>query len=56
MNVPPGDLGVSKNVPGSTNTPFDVWCAKIAPKLKKIRKTLRQQYLFDFFFSILVIF
>ena len=32
------------------NTPYEVWCAKIAPKLKNIQKSLRKQGFFDIFF------
>ena len=33
------------------NMPFEVWCAKIAPKLKNIRKSLRKQGFLTFFFQ-----
>ena len=33
--------------------PVEVWCAKIALKLKNIKKTLRNQGAFPSFFSIL---
>ena len=49
MDPPPGVPGVSKNAPGSTNMLFEVWCNNIAPKLKNIENTLRNQG----FFSIL---
>ena len=32
------------------NMPVEVWCAKIAPKLKNIWKSLRKQGFFDMFF------
>jgi hypothetical protein len=38
------------------NMPVEVWCAKIAPKLKKIQKYLRKQGYFDIFSSILMCF
>ena len=38
------------------NMPVEVWCAKIAPKLKNIRKSLRKQGFFDIFSSILMVF
>jgi hypothetical protein len=41
---------------GPLNTPFEVWSANIAPKLKNIRNTLRKQGFFDICFSILTIF
>ena len=31
------------------NTPFEVWCANIAPKLKNIQTSLRKQVFFDIF-------
>jgi hypothetical protein len=36
--------------------PVEVWCAKIAPKLKNIWKSLRKQGFFDIFSSILMVF
>ena len=36
--------------------PVEVWCAKIAPKLKNIWKYLRKQGFFDIFSSILMFF
>ena len=36
--------------------PFQVWCAKIAPKLKNIWKSLRIQGFFNIFSSILMVF
>jgi hypothetical protein len=38
------------------NMPVEVWCAKIAPKLKNIQKYLRKQGYFDIFSSILMLF
>ena len=38
------------------NTLFEVWCAKIAPKLKNIQKSPRKQGFFDIFPSILMVF
>jgi hypothetical protein len=32
------------------NMPFEVWCAKIAPKLKNTQKSLRKHSFFDIFF------
>ena len=40
----------------SLNMPVEVWCAKIAPKLKNIWKSLRKQGFFDIFSSILMVF
>jgi hypothetical protein len=42
IDTPPGVPGVSKDVPVPLNMPFEVWCAKIAPKLKNIQKSLRK--------------
>ena len=53
---PQGSLECQKVRQGPLNTPFEVWCANIAPKLKNIRNTLRKQGFFDIFFSILTIF
>jgi hypothetical protein len=36
------------------NMPVEVWCAKIAPKLRNIWKYLRKQGFFDIFSSILM--
>jgi hypothetical protein len=38
------------------NMPLEVWCAKIAPKLKNIQKSARKQCFFDIFSSILMFF
>ena len=48
---PQGSLGCQKMRHGSLNTPFEVWCANIAPKLKNIWNTLRKQGFFDIFFQ-----
>ena len=40
----------------SLNMPVEVWCTKIAPKLKNISKYLRKQGFFDIFSSILMVF
>jgi hypothetical protein len=53
---PQGFLGCQKMCLGPLNTPFEVWSANIAPKLKNIRNTLRKQGFFDIIFSILTIF
>ena len=49
MDLPPRVLGYQKKCQGTPNTPLDVWCAKIAPKLKNIRNTLRKHGVFDIF-------
>ena len=36
MDPPPEVPGVSKCAPGSTKPAIEVWCANIAPKMKKI--------------------
>ena len=48
---PQGSLGCQKMRQGPLNTPFEVWRANIAPKLKNIRNTLRKQGFFDIFFQ-----
>ena len=53
---PQGSLGCQKMRQDPLNTPFEVWSANIAPKLKNIRNTLRKQGFFDIFFSIFMIF
>ena len=53
---PQGSLGCQKMRQGPLNTPFEVWCANIPPKLKNIQNTLRKQGFFWHFFSILMIF
>ena len=47
---PQGSLGCQKVRQGPLNTLFEVWCANIAPKMKKIQNTLRKQGFFTFFF------
>ena len=53
---PQGSLGCQNVRQGPLNTPFEAWCANIAPKLKNIQNTLRKQVFFWHFFSILMIF
>jgi hypothetical protein len=53
---PQGSQGCQKMCQGPLNTPFEIWCDKITPKLKNIQNTLRKQGFFDIFFSILMIF
>ena len=53
---PQGSLGCQKVRQGPLNTLFEVWCANIAPKMKKIWNTLRKQGFFLHFFSILMVF
>ena len=48
---PKGFQGCQKMRQGPLNTPLEVWCAKIAPKLKNIRNTLKKQFFFDSFFQ-----
>ena len=48
---PQGSLQCQKMRQGPLNTPFEVWCANIAPKLKNIQNTLRKQGFFDIFFQ-----
>ena len=43
--------GCRKKLQDPINTPFEVWCAKIALKLKNIGKTLRKQGFWHFFFN-----
>ena len=47
---PQGSQGCQKMRQGQLNTPFEVWCTKVAPKLKNIWNTLRKQGFFYFFF------
>ena len=47
---PQGSQGRQKMRQGPLNTPFEVWSANIAPKLKSIWNTLRKQVFFDTFF------
>ena len=53
---PQGSLGCQKMRQGPLNTPFEVWSAKIAPKLKNIQKCPRKQGFFDISLSILKVF
>ena len=46
----PLSLGCQKMRQGPLNTPFVVWCANIAHKLKNIQNTLRKQGCLAFFF------
>ena len=48
---PQGSLGCQKMRQGPLNTPFEVWRANIASKLKNIQNTLRKQGFFDIFFQ-----
>ena len=48
---PQESLGCQKMRQGPLNTPFEVWCANIAPKLKNIRNTLRKQCFFYILFQ-----
>ena len=56
---PQGSQGCQKMRQVPLNMPLEVWCAKIAPKLKNIRKSLRKQgfcwhfsFNFDVFLSL----
>ena len=40
---PQGPQGCQKMRQEPLNTPFEVWCAKIAPKLKTVQKYQRKQ-------------
>ena len=44
---PQGSLGCQKVCHGPLNTPFEIWCANIAPKLKNIQNTLKNKGFFD---------
>ena len=48
---PQGSQGCQKMRQGPLNTPFEVWCANIAPKLKNIQITSRKQVFWHFFFN-----
>ena len=48
---PQGSLGCQKVRQGPLNMLFEVWCANIAPKMMKIRNTLRKQGLLYVFFQ-----
>ena len=47
---PQGSQGCQKMSQGPLNMPFEVWCDKIAPKLKNIRNSLRNLGFLTFFF------
>ena len=47
---PQGSQGCQKMRQDLLNMPIEVWCAKIAPKLKNIRKSLKKQGFFLTFF------
>ena len=51
MDLPPGISGCQKMHQGPLNTPFEVWCANIALKLKNIQSTLRKPVFLTFFFN-----
>ena len=48
--------GCQKNPQDPLNTPFEVWCAKIAPQLEEYLKNSKKTVFFDIFFSVLMIF
>ena len=48
---PQGSLGCQKMRQGPLNTPFEVWRANIALKLKNIQNTQRKQVFLTFFFN-----
>ena len=50
LTRPQGSQGCQKMRQDPLNMPVEVWCAKIAPKLKNIWKSLRKQGLFWHFF------
>ena len=56
LTRPQGSQGCQKMRQDPLNMPVEVWCAKIAPKLKNIWKSLRKQGFFDIFSSILMVF
>ena len=56
LTRPQGSHGCQNMRQDPLNMPVEVWCAKIAPKLKNIRKYLRKQGFFDIFSSILMVF
>ena len=56
LTRPQGSQGCQKMRQDPLNMPVEVWCAKIAPKLKNILKSLRKQEFFDIFSSILMVF
>ena len=51
LKRPQGSQGCQKIRQGPLSTPFEVWCAKIALKLKNIQKSQRKQGFFDLFFN-----
>ena len=53
---PQGAQGCQKMRQDPLNMQQEVWCAKIAPNLKNIQKSLRKQGFFDIFSSILMVF
>ena len=56
LTRPQGSQGCQKMRQDPLNMPVEVWCAKIAPKLKNIWKSLRKQGFFWHFFPILTVF
>ena len=56
LTRPQGSQGCQKMRQDPLNMPVEVWCAKIAPKLKNIQKSLRKHGFFDIFSSILMVF
>ena len=56
LTRPQGSQGCQKIRQDPLKMPVEVWCAKIAPKLKNIWKYLRKQGFFDIFSSILMVF
>jgi hypothetical protein len=56
LTRPQGSQGCQKMCQDLLNMPVEIWCAKIAPKLKNIQKSLRKQVIFDIFSSILIVF
>ena len=52
LTRPQGSQGCQKMRQDPLNMPVEVWCAKIAPKLKNIWKSLRKQgFFWHFFFN-----
>ena len=56
LTRPQGSQGCQNVRQYPRNMPVEVWCAKIAPKLKNIWKCPRKQGFFDSFSSILMVF
>ena len=50
LTRPQGSQGCQKMPQDPLNLPVEVWCAKIAPKLKNTQKSLRKHSFFDIFF------